>query len=307
MVGPYHEGELEIQRRAGVEPRAKELAQSIGSQLSADAAVFLRPLRMLLIAGRDRDGAVWCVPLTGPAGFVRPLDARTLQIAASEPARHPLLEALNAPRPVPLGLLAVDFATRRRVRLNGRGGILDGSLYVRVEQAYVNCKKHLARRLPPDGDRAAAAAIGPARTALEQADRRLIAGADTFFVGSAAATGADASHRGGRPGVVTVLTETCLAWPDYTGNAMFNTLGNLALDPRCGLAFLDWDAGDALTLTGSATVDWSPQRAVGVPGADRIVDFTVRRALTIRSALPAGWQLESYSPSSPLPAAVAPA
>src|SRR5512132_2145582 len=101
MVGPYHEGELEIQRRAGVEPRAKELAQSIGSQLSADAAVFLRPLRMLLIAGRDRDGAVWCVPLTGPAGFVRPLDARTLQIAASEPARHPLLEALNAPRPVP--------------------------------------------------------------------------------------------------------------------------------------------------------------------------------------------------------------
>jgi hypothetical protein len=240
---------------------------------------------------------------------VRVLDARTLQIAARAPAGHPLLEALEVPRPVPLGLLAVDFPARKRVRVNGRGGMLDGSLYVRVEQAYINCKKHLSRRRPPEDDGAArrAPAVGPQRTALGPGDRELIAGADTFFVGSAAATGADAAHRGGRPGFVTVLAGTRLAWPDYTGNAMFNTLGNLALDPRCGLAFVDWQTGGALTITGSATVDWRPARAAGVPGADRVVDFTVARTVSVRDAVPAGWRLDNHSPVSPQPVAVAPA
>ncbi len=149
-MGPYREGELAVQRRAGIEARAQEVAESIAAHLSADAAGFLRALPMLLIAGRDRDGAVWSVPLAGPRGFVRVVDARTLHVVAGTLAGHPLLEALDVPRPVPLGLLAVDFTTRRRVRINGRGGLLDGSLYVRVEQVYVNCKKHLSRRAPPD-------------------------------------------------------------------------------------------------------------------------------------------------------------
>ena len=79
--------------------------------------------------------------------------------------------------------------------------------------------------------------------------------ADTFFVASAhPRRGTDVSHRGGDPGFVRMLDDHTLRVPDYAGNSMFNTLGNLHVNPRAGLLFVDFDRWRTLQLTGTATI-----------------------------------------------------
>ena len=82
-------------------------------------------------------------------------------------------------------------------------------------------------------------------------DIRLIEAADTFFLGTThAISGNDASHRGGPPGFVRVAPEH-LWWPDYPGNNMFNSFGNLSADPTAALLFMDFRAGITLQLSGA--------------------------------------------------------
>jgi hypothetical protein len=91
------------------------------------------------------------------------------------------------------------------------------------------------------------------------------------------------SHRGVEPGAIHFRDDATLVWPDYVGNFLFNTLGNLAKDPRCGLLFLDFGRpGDVLQLTGRAVIEWDLRE---VPGAHRSVVFTVDKALLVRGAL----------------------
>lgn len=87
-----------------------------------------------------------------------------------------------------------------------------------------------------------------------------------------------------------------LVWPDYIGNSMYMTLGNLELDDGCGLLFLDWEGGDALHLTGRAHVDWDPGN---IPGAQRLVRFEVDKIVRIRGASPLRWRLAEYSRHNP--------
>jgi predicted pyridoxine 5'-phosphate oxidase superfamily flavin-nucleotide-binding protein len=73
-----------------------------------------------------------------------------------------------------------------------------------------------------------------------------------------APAGVDCSHRGGNPGLVRVLDERRLVFPDYSGNNMFQTLGNLSLDSRAGLLFLDFE-------TATRSNSPAPQQSFGTP------------------------------------------
>ena len=61
-----------------------------------------------------------------------------------------------------------------------------------------------------------------------------------------------------------VLDERTLEFPDYPGNNMFNTLGNLARHPRAGLLFVDFDSGDLLQLTARVGIQWERETTVRV-------------------------------------------
>ena len=84
---------------------------------------------------------------------------------------------------------------------------------------------------------------------LTDEQRRLISSADTFSIASAhPEAGADASPRGGNPGFVPFLGENALEFTDYSGNTMFNTLGNIAANPGTGLLFLDFEGAAPCNL-----------------------------------------------------------
>ncbi|GAA2891778.1 pyridoxamine 5'-phosphate oxidase family protein [Streptosporangium fragile] len=290
-----HAGELAVQRRAGVRAVALGSAR-MRPEIPAVAAEFLARQRMLLIGAADPDERLWATVLTGREGFVRAVDDRTIVID-TVPGEHDPLAGLDGGE---IGMLAIEPWTRRRMRVNGTVTREGGRLVVRTEQTYANCPKYLQTREiigESAGTTAGTTAGASPVAALTGGHRAWIEAADTFFVATrAAGLGADLSHRGGNPGFVRVVDERRLVWPDYVGNSMYMTLGNLELDESCALLFLDWDHGDALHLTGRARVDWDPK---DVPGAQRLVGFELDRAVLVRGASPLRWSFGEYSRHNP--------
>jgi uncharacterized protein len=278
----FHTGELAVQRRAGVEHRAARLSRMLEPvELDGGIAAFLGDRTFAAMTGRDRAGTLWISPLTGRPGFLHVAPPTTLEIGATIPVGDPL-HSLPAGQPV--GTVVVEFATRRRVRINGILTQADrGRLMIEVEQAYGNCPQYIQQRvLSPDP--LDPAHIGDVRhgSVLSAEDVDLIRGADTFFLGTThPERGSDASHRGGPAGFVRVEGNQ-LWWPDYAGNNLFNSFGNLAVDPEAAVLFPDFATGRTLQLSGSAEVDWGEP---GRPGDD---GHTGRRARFTPTHLVAG-------------------
>ena len=75
---------------------------------------------MVVVGSVGVDGRVWASQLVGEPGFVRALDERTVRIDATPVPGDPLAEVLQGAG-TQVGMLAIDLATRRRLRLNGEG------------------------------------------------------------------------------------------------------------------------------------------------------------------------------------------
>jgi hypothetical protein len=199
-------------------------------------------------------------------------------------------------------MIAIEFATRRRMRLNGRADVgVDGAIHIHPRQIYSNCPKYIqARRWrgrPPESDDTP---VGQRQSTLAQDQQQWIREADTFFIATHhSEDGADASHRGGRPGFVRVLNENRLIWPDYSGNTMFQTLGNIAVNRQAGLLFIDFKRGRTLQLTGRARILWDSDRIAEFAGAERLVEFDVDEAVEIAGAHSLEWRFLDYSPENP--------
>lgn len=302
--GPFHPGELEVQQRAGVGAMAARVGNSIHPLVPEPAAEFLAGREWVVVGTTDAAGRPWASVLAGDPGFAHVLDPGLVRLAAAPTMGDPLADHVAAGGFI--GLIAPDLATRRRMRINGRLEVAaDGALLVHVGQAYANCPKYIQRRRPEGAAPGHAPHEVRRGRILTVAQRRWIGAADTFFIATAhPGEGADASHRGGSPGFVRVTAGPAgerLSWPDYAGNSMFNTLGNIAAHPRAGLLFLDFETGATLQLTGRAAIDWEPAHAAAVPGAERLVSLDVESAVEIRGALPLRLALVDRSPFNPPP------
>jgi predicted pyridoxine 5'-phosphate oxidase superfamily flavin-nucleotide-binding protein len=290
----FHEGELAVQRRAGVTAEAARLAGMLAEpDLDGGGHRFLAERTFAVLTARDSGGLLWSAPLIGPAGF---LDGHgtVLDIQADLRPGDPLA-ALPAGQPV--GVLAIDFAIRRRMRVNGTLiSHRPGQLLISVDQAYGNCPQYIQQRLieapltaasAATGSVASAGSVSRTGTKLTPAQSRIVRNADTFFLGTTHPDrGSDASHRGGPAGFVREEAGT-LWWPDYPGNNMFNSLGNLAVDATASLLFVDFGTGQTLHLSGAAEVEWAEP---GSPGDDgftgRRIRFTPRQVIQPAEALP---------------------
>src|SRR4051812_14180807 len=117
MKAIYHPGERSVQSRAGVVDRADHLARSIRETVPPIAAAFLEQRRMVVLGAADAAGRLWASLVPGPPGFVRAPDERTVEIAARPPPDDPLAAVLAGETRV--GAIAIEPATRRRMRVNG--------------------------------------------------------------------------------------------------------------------------------------------------------------------------------------------
>lgn len=270
----FHEGELAVQARAGVVAQAARLGRGMlaAPDLNGSIGTFLSVREFAVVTARGDDGRLWTSPLHARAGFLEAHD-RTLKIAVRPDPGDPL-HGLAVGRPI--GMLAIDFASRRRVRVNGTvSDVTADGLTVDVDQAFGNCPRYIQPRdlsparpsAPPDGF-TRSDTISPSNAAV-------ITRADTFFLGTEHPTrGVDASHRGGPPGFVRVEGNR-LWWPDYPGNNMFNSLGNIAVDPAAAVLFIDFATGATVAISGTAAVVWPDD-----DGTDRGVVFTAEAVVS---------------------------
>ncbi|MEV0027681.1 pyridoxamine 5'-phosphate oxidase family protein [Nocardia sp. NPDC050793] len=291
----YHSGELAVQRRMGQADIAAKVGRMVRRDIPPVAADFLAAQPMVVLAAADVAGRLWASPLIGRPGFVRAVDTETIAVRARPDAGDPLAEALT--RPARVGMIALEPGRRRRMRINGTVRPHDDGLRIVTDQVYSNCPKYISRRWVTANDPDGAGGDVRRGVALDARQREVVASADTFFVASADGAGhADASHRGGNPGVLRILSPNRLRWPDYRGNSMFMTLGNLAVRPRCGLLIPDWATGGGLQLTGTAELNWDA--GTYAAGAQCSIDFTITEVVW-RAVGPLRWSPPELSPLNP--------
>ncbi len=293
----FHAGERALQARAGSLERLAEVgARVIRPAMPDQHRAFFAQLPFIVTGSVDGAGQPWASVLAGPPGFVTAPAPNQLHIDARPAAGDPLAEALAIGAHI--GLLGIEPHTRRRNRANGRIATLgDGGFDVQVLQSFGNCPKYIRARQAEFV--ANGTAPGPIRhtPGLSDTDRRLIGAADTFFIASAypaaaddpdPAHGVDVSHRGGTPGFVRVDGDT-LTVPDLAGNAYFNTLGNLQLNPRAGLLFIDFESGALLWLAANAEIIHDGPELADFAGAQRLLRLQVREVRHQPAALPLRW------------------
>ena len=296
----YHPGELSVQKQAGVRQMADRIGRSIRSAIPPAALDFLSSQPMVVVGSVERDQRVWASLLTGAPGFLEAVKEQTLRIAARPSPGDPL--GANLAENGQLGLIVIEFATRRRMRLNGRAEIgPDGVIYVHAQQVYANCPKYIQTRTwtlkAPEPQ---VSPIVHRQTCLVEEQQQWIREADTFFIASHHSDGgADASHRGGNPGFVRLLSAHRLVWPDYPGNMMFHSLGNIAANPQAGLLFIDFETGRTLQLTGRARIIWDKERTAEFAGAERLVEFDIEEVVEIAGAHSLQWCFGGYSNFNP--------
>lgn len=299
MDAIYHAGELAQQRDAGAEDVAAALGRTVLPFIGHLYVDFIHNQPFLIAGGCDSRDMVWASILGDRPGCLRVVDEQTLEISTLPHAQDPLRDTIRDGNHV--GLLLIDQATRRRLRVNGRVVVVQEGFTVQIRQVYANCPRYIqARSLELVSPGSSVPHAAHRSTSLHGVQRDMIGRADTFFVGSYhAGAGADVSHRGGYPGFVQTLDAHTIVWPEYNGNGMFNTLGNLRVNPRCGLLFLDFETGTTLQLSGTAQIIQDGIRVAQFPGAERLVEFRIGEVVQTGNGTGLRWRFSDYSPDNP--------
>lgn len=303
---PFHPGEQAMQERTGTRERSEKIGQrAIRDHLTEQHREFYAQLPYVFLGALDQSGRPWASVLIGRPGFMYSEDPKSLKIRTRMVDGDPLSGQLESGTAV--GLLGIEYETRRRNRLSARVAAADDNgLSLHVEQAFGNCPQYIQARgltlldgMDTIGEQREHSEI----TTFDARAKALIASSDNFYIAShhtedsdSVSNGADVSHRGGEPGFAKVLDNRTLQFPDYPGNNHFNTFGNLLLSPRAGLTFIDFRSGDLLFLTGHAEIIWDGPEVDAIPGAKRVVRFTLAHGRLIENAVPIRWNFLNYSP-----------
>lgn len=311
IQSPFHPGELQVQQRANESNIAQRNGGVISDTILSGAIPFIAQQNMLVLSSLDQQGNIWTSVILGNPGFIHAPDPGSISLDKREILNcddDPLWRNIqNNPK---IGILIIELASRRRLRVNGHMQQIDGSNFViKVEQSYPNCPKYIQRRhlkfTPIDLQQTVAPSSNG--RVLDHELTTLIETADSFFVGTSTSMNAamdtdhpaalDSSYRGGHPGFVEVTSNDRLLIPDYRGNSMFNTLGNIHSNGKAALSFIDFKSGQLLQLSGAAIILWDQQDPDGkTAGTQRFWELRIEqwRLTTLPKSL--RWEFLDYSP-----------
>ncbi|KAG7107259.1 hypothetical protein HYQ44_013138 [Verticillium longisporum] len=297
----WHPGELAVHRLLSV-PTPHANPTSAGLPRPYAARIAATPL--LALGTLDADGRPWTTLWGGAPGVAGAMGPGLLGVRARVDAPNdPVLRALWGGRVVDeqvvrsgdkvVSGLCIDLQTRDRVKLMGRlvaGAVAQGEVQmaVRVEGSLGNCPKYLNGR--------ALVARTPEVEGVEDGfplsarARRVVDQADLFFLSSGHGTGMDTNHRGGSKGFVRIGRNdegaVELIYPEYSGNRLYQTLGNLQANPLVGITIPDFDTSDVLYATGTATILTGDAADALLPHTRLAVKITLTSALLVKGGLP---------------------
>jgi uncharacterized protein len=291
----YHEGELAVQARAGVGSEGLGAQEMYRPAMASGVQHFVAAQQLAVVSTLDQEGRPWASLRTGQPGFLRALDEHTLEVGGYSNLDDPLLA--NLAKPGPAGVLAINLAARQRIRLNGEARIDSaGRVVVDLNQVYGNCPQYIQAR-EVHGEREAKVNETRRTELLDERLRRWLENTDTFFLATAhPESGVDASHRGGKSGFVRVENEKRFVFPDYAGNNMFNSLGNITSYPRAGLLFPDFKSGATLQVTGAASIIWEGLQLAEFRAARRLVGIDIEKIVELSPGMLLQFEFKGYSP-----------
>jgi ferredoxin-NADP reductase/predicted pyridoxine 5'-phosphate oxidase superfamily flavin-nucleotide-binding protein len=318
-TNPFHMGEVEVQKRLGVQQHVMSYAPKVVRPYMPDQhREFYQSQPFLVVAARDEhSNHMWSSLL-----FASDSDQVTSFVTSPDPTRLSMEarvlpgDALeNALLPgSDLGMLGIEFAARRRNRVNGRllpvsDENMASHLEFKVDHSFGNCPQYIKPRdwwtttkeSTNNGNETVENKQYPSEkqrsNQLSKAQIDNIGQAETIFVatgfrgeGDDPRFGNDASHRGGAPGFIKVEGSNKLLLPDYSGNNHYNTIGNLVMDSRMGITIPLFEYGGMIQLSGRAVVDWDAAAAAKFHGAKRIIEFTIDEIVELPpGSLPIQW------------------
>ncbi|KAK4461583.1 hypothetical protein QBC42DRAFT_178209 [Cladorrhinum samala] len=318
----WHAGEQAVHKLLRVSTSSRQNPTSYGLPPSYARRVAVSPL--VAIGALDDQGRPWTTVWGGQRGFIRPVAQGILGLnsvvdKANDPVLKSLLggvpdgEVLQTDEGKPISALSIDLESRDRVKLAGkmvvgtvagRPGTTDAvgevQMALHIQESLGNCPKYLNKK----AIRAHLPSPELVSSALPLSDEALslISRADMFFLTSTNNRTMDTNHRGGAPGFLRVLSNSpsdgvTLIYPEYSGNRLYQTLGNLHLNPLIGIAVPDYATSSVLHLTGSAAILVNPAHLL--PHAKLAVKITVESAVLIRDSLPFRGEPGEPSPYNP--------
>jgi uncharacterized protein len=317
----FHPGEIAVQNIAGTRGVANELLASKTTELSfsKNHDAFLAAQSFAVIASvQESNQNVWVTPIFSRHGDINANSPTEIVVSnAAIPKDDPLLDNINitpsspslsSSLSSPMSMLGIDLEKRIRHRIMGRVQASQATtnnntnnntdLVFTVDEYAPNCPKYInQRRIHPSPTPVNASATRQERQVLLDTDRQFLQQADTLFIGSHAYDSMDVNHRGGRPGFIRITSDNTIEWPEYRGNGMYFTSGNLHVNQKAGVTVMDFETGSILQLTGQATVDWNHDGTY--EGANRVVKFTIDKVAYTENATHHRWELLEYSPYNP--------
>ncbi|KAF1349960.1 oxidoreductase-like protein [Delphinella strobiligena] len=316
---PWHGGEDLVHKVRRYTTKCYDLDNPNVPMLSQQAVRTLGFAPLLAIGAVDSEPRPWTTIWGGEPGHSRPLGQSILGIRTPVAALHdPVVESLVGIRPDGevvkeqgqgrmVSGLTIDFVSRKRVKLYGR--MVAGALSTiqledceALRDSDAQTEIQLVLRIEQS--------LGVRPLFLERSTTSFSSSSfpssshpDTFFISSRQAMNdMDTNFRGGPAGFVRVLsstTSTTLVWPEFSGNRLYQTLGNLQDTPLAGLCFPDFATGHVLYMTGVTEIVIGDDAADLLPRSNLVVKLTVTAARFVSQGLPFRGEAGEPSPYNP--------
>ncbi|OJD27324.1 hypothetical protein ACJ73_01276 [Blastomyces percursus] len=327
---PWHEGEKKMHTLM----HSPEKYNPTAPYLSPGAAYLIQKSPLIALGITDTQGRPWTTILGGEAGFAGPVAESIIGIRNFvDKTYDPVVETLYGGKSNGevvkeegkgrlISGLSLDLEARKRVKLMGRmvAGNLAGletrdpdkkgnepqhagqaQLVVKIEQSIGNCPKYINRKqITPVVPNPKLISDSPQ---LPPEAIELLGQADTLFISSYYEESMGTNIRGGTPGFVRVVSNdingAVIAYPEYSGNRLYQTLGNLQMTPLAGYVFPSFENGNVLYLTGKTEILVGKAAAALLPRSNLAVKVTVTSARYVENGLPFRGQPGQPSPYNP--------
>ncbi|KAH6696810.1 hypothetical protein F5X68DRAFT_126266 [Plectosphaerella plurivora] len=322
---PWHQGELEMHRKLEVptqlhNPTYPGLPPSYGSRVTESP--------ILAVGTLDDQGQPWTTLWGGERGFARPIAQGVVGVRTGVDLGDPVLAALfdnkiekdvvARPEDPELGrvfaALSIDLESRDRVKLAGRfvaGAVTETfeegggevQMALAVTESLGNCPKYLNKR--PVEPRTPKPGTVETGLPLSLAALEVVEQADMFFLSTTNGNTMDTNHRGGSRGFMRVLHHedgtVDLVYPEFSGNRLYQSLGNLQVNPKVGIAIPNFQTSDILYVTGTAAILVGEDAAKFIARTNIAVKITLSNAIFAPGGLPfrSSAATVEYSPYNP--------